>query len=216
MNSPHALTILQVNDTYGYLEPHPELVWSLRWRQHIRRWADTRGSPLLKEARQQNSGGVLALDNGDTFHGTNPAVATKGEALVPLVNALQLDAMTAHWEFAWGPKHFEEMSSRLSRPMLAINCYDKLTGERPFPASTVVERAGLRIGIVRIAATIIDKSMPPHFSEGLRFTLGIDEIPSEIVTLRSTKAVDLLVVLSHLGFPQDVKLASTIVGIDIV
>ena len=58
--------------------------------------------------------------------------------------------------------------------------------------------------------------MPPHFSEGLRFTLGIDEIPSEIVTLRSTKAVDLLVVLSHLGFPEDVKLASTIVGIDIV
>ena len=216
MSRSHALTILQINDTHGYLEPHPELVWSAGGATYPTMGGYARIATLLKQARQQNPGGVLALDNGDTFHGTYPAVATKGEALVPLVNALQLDAMTAHWEFAWGPKHFEEMSRRLSHPVLAINCYDKLTGERPFPASIVLERAGLRIGIVGIAATIIDKSMPPHFSEGLRFTLGLDELPSEIAALRSTKAADLIVVLSHLGFPQDVKLASTIGGIDIV
>ena len=112
--------------------------------------------------------GGLPCVNGVTFHGT-PAAASKGEALVPLVDALQLDAMTPHSEFAWGPKHFEEMSSRLSHPMLA-----SLLRQAHRPASIVVERAGLRIGIVGIAATIVDKSMPPHFGEGLRFTLGID------------------------------------------
>ena len=216
MSLSHALTILQINDTHGYLEPHPELVWSAGGATYPTMGGYARIATLLNQARQQNPGGVLALDNGDTFHGTYPAVATKGEALVPLVNALQLDAMTAHWEFAWGPKHFEEMSRRLSHPMLAINCYDKLTGERPFPASIVVERAGLRIGIIGIAATIIDKSMPPHFSEGLRFTLGIDELPSEIATCDRQKRRTSLLCSRIWVFRKTSSSRRPIGGIDIV
>ena len=87
---------------------------------------------------------------------------------------------------------------------------------RPFKGSIVLPRLGLRVGVIGIAATIIDKSMPPHFSEGLRFTSGIDELPAEIARLRSSEGVHLIVVLSHLGFPQDVKLAKSIDGIDVV
>lgn len=210
------LTIFQINDTHGYLEPHPELVWNKDGPSYPIMGGYARIATLLKRARKENPDGVLALDNGDTFHGTYPAMASKGEALVPLVNALKLDAMTAHWEFAWGPKHFMEMTDRLDHPMLAINCYDKHTDRRPFRKSVVLDRAGLRVAIIGIAATIIDKSMPPHFSEGLRFTLGIDELPDEISRLRSAEGVNLIVVLSHLGFPQDVKLASAIDGIDVV
>ena len=115
-----------------------------------------------------------------------------------------------------GPQHFKKLAGRLNHPMLAINCYDKNTGERPFPSSIVVERAGLRVAVVGIAATIVDKSMPPHFSEGIRFTLGIDELPAEIARLRSTEAANLIVVLSHLGFPQDFKLANRVDGLDVI
>jgi 2',3'-cyclic-nucleotide 2'-phosphodiesterase (5'-nucleotidase family) len=215
MDPVRNLTIIQINDTHGYLEPHPELVWTAAGPDYPIMGGYARIATLLKRARSKSPDGVLALDNGDTFHGTYPAVASKGEALVPLVNALHLDAMTAHWEFAWGPKHFKDMTGRLAHPMLAINCYDKVTGERPFPASVVVERAGLRIGVIGIAATIIDKSMPRHFSEGVRFTLGLDELPAEIAQLRRSEGVDLIVVLSHLGFPQDVKLAKAVAGIDV-
>lgn len=210
------LTILQINDTHGYLEPHPELVWSEGGPSYPVMGGYARIATLLAQARKENPDGVLALDNGDTFHGTYPAMTSKGEELVPLVNALKLDAMTAHWEFAWGPKHFMEMTDRLDHPMLAINCYDKQTDRRPFPGSVVLDRAGLRVAIIGIAATIIDKSMPPHFSEGLRFTLGIDELPDEISRLRSAEGANLIVVLSHLGFPQDVKLANAVDGIDVL
>lgn len=210
------LTIFQINDTHGYLEPHPELVWSKDGPSYPIMGGYARIATLLKQARRENPDGALALDSGDTFHGTYPAMISKGEALVPLVNALGLDAMTAHWEFAWGPKHFMEMTSRLNHPVLAINCYDKQTDRRPFPGSVVLDRGGLRIAVIGIAATIIDKSMPPHFSEGLRFTLGIDELPDEISQLRSEEGANLFVVLSHLGFPQDVKLANAIDGIDVV
>ena len=212
----HKLTILQINDTHGYLEPHPELVWSEAGPSYPIMGGYARIATLLKQARKENPDGVLALDNGDTFHGTYPAMISKGEALVPLVNALKLDAMTAHWEFAWGPKHFMKMTGRLGHPMLAINCYDKQTDRRTFPGSAVLDRAGLRVAIIGIAATIIDKSMPAHFSEGLRFTLGLDELPAEISRLRSVEGANLIVVLSHLGFPQDVKLANSVDGIDVL
>lgn len=46
---------------------------------------------------------MLALDHGDTFHGTFVAGQSRGEAMLPLMNALEFDAMTLHWEFAYGP-----------------------------------------------------------------------------------------------------------------
>ena len=211
-----ALTIFQINDTHGYLEPHPELVWTPDGPTYPTMGGYAGIASLLKQARKENPEGVIAFDNGDTFHGTYPAVMSKGETVVPLVNALQLDAMTAHWEFAWGPQHFQELTQRLNHPVLAINCYEEQSGNRPFQGSIVLQRLGLRIGVIGIAATIIDKSMPPRFSEGLRFTSGIDELPAEIARLRSSEGVHLIVVLSHLGFPQDVKLAQSIDGIDVV
>lgn len=57
--------------------------------------------------------------------------------------------------------------------------------------------------------------MPPHSSEGVRFSLGCEELPTEIMRLRS-EGVDLVIVLSHLGFPQDVQLAKSIKGIDVL
>lgn len=171
---------------------------------------------LFNEIRNERPGGVIALDNGDTLHGTYPAIASKGEALVPLLNALGLDGMTAHWEFAFGPAHLRALARGLSYPILASNCYEKESGRAAFPPSRVVERGGLRVGVIGIAATIVDKGMPPAFSEGLRFTLGRDELPGYIARLREEERVDLVVVLSHLGFPQDARLASEVGGIDVL
>lgn len=210
------ITLLQVNDTHGYLEPHPELVWHGAKPRFPRLGGYARIAGYLKRVRSECAHAVVALDNGDTFHGTYAAVSSKGEALVPLTNALAFDAMTAHWEFAWGPAHFKTLARRFDYPVLAINCFDKKTGRRPFAASRVIERGGLRIGVIGVAAAIVDKTMPPHFSEGLRFTNGDKELPREIRRLRQREQVDLIVVLSHLGLPQDVKLAGLVDGIDVI
>jgi 2',3'-cyclic-nucleotide 2'-phosphodiesterase (5'-nucleotidase family) len=58
--------------------------------------------------------------------------------------------------------------------------------------------------------------MPPSFSKGIYFTLGNEELPGYLAKLRSEENVDVILVLSHLGFPQDVKLASEIQGIDVI
>ncbi|MBI0537002.1 bifunctional metallophosphatase/5'-nucleotidase [Roseomonas sp. KE2513] len=208
------ITLLQINDVHGYLEPHPELVWRGEEASFPRLGGYARIATLLKRLRQERDGAVVALDNGDTFHGTYPVVRSKGQALVPILNALALDGMTAHWDFAYGPAHLQTLANQLSYPLLAINCFDKETGELVFTPTRVVERGGLRIGIIGIAATIVDKTMPPHFSTGIRLTMGQDELLGHIARLRQDEGADLVVVLSHLGFPQDMKLAAAVPGID--
>ena len=166
--------------------------------------------------RRENPGAVLAFDGGDTIHGTYPVVQTQGQALLPILESLRFDAMTAHWEFAYGPQRFKEVVDQLPYPMLAINCYDKATGDLAFEPYTVLESGGLRVGVIGIAATIVDKVMPASFSEGIYFTLGNEELPRYIDRLRQEEKVDLIVVLSHLGFPQEIKLAREVAGIDVL
>jgi 2',3'-cyclic-nucleotide 2'-phosphodiesterase (5'-nucleotidase family) len=57
--------------------------------------------------------------------------------------------------------------------------------------------------------------MPPSFSAGVHFTLGREELPSIINVLRTQEKVDLVVLISHLGFPQDMKLLSEVQGVDV-
>lgn len=210
------LTLLQINDTHGYLESHQELFWSGGHAVYRVAGGYARIKALSARVRREASGPVFAFDNGDTFHGTYAAVHTKGQVLIDPVNALGLDAWTAHWDFAYGVPRLKEIAASLKHPLLAINCYDKQTGERPFKAHSIIERGGLRVGVIGIAATIIDKTMPPHFSDGLRFTLGNEELPEAVKMLRDQERVDLVIVLSHLGFPQDVKLAKEVPGIDVL
>ena len=210
------LTLLQLNDLHGYLEPHPEVFRNQQGRYYATAGGIARIGTLFRQVRAERPGAVIALDNGDTFHGTFTAVHTRGEALVPVMNELGLDAMTAHWEFAYGPAHFRALARRLAHPVLAVNCYERDTGRLVFQPSVVLERGGVRVGIVGIAATIVDKTMPPSYSEGIRFTLGTEEVPREIERLRREDKADLIVVLSHLGLPQDAKLASEVGGIDVL
>ena len=127
------LTILQMNDSHSYLEMHPEFYW--QGSQEIYRNAGgyARISGLFKQIRQENPDRVIALDNGDTIHGTYTAVSTKGHSLIPVLNQLAFDAMTAHWEFAYGPDNFLDFASKLKFPVLAINAYYKATQKLVFP-----------------------------------------------------------------------------------
>lgn len=54
------------------------------------------------------------------------------------------------------------------------------------------------------------------FSDGLSFTLDIEELPLHIEELRQKEKVNLVVLVSHLGLPLDVKLASIVSGIDVI
>ena len=209
------LTLIQMNDSHAYLDLHQELFWYGHDAVYRPAGGYARIATLVRQIRAEVDGRALFCDCGDTFHGTYPAVHSKGEALLPILNALGLDAMTAHWDFAYGPQQFRTLVAGLNYPMLAANVFDQATGRPVFPQFLIKEVGGVRVGLIGIASNIVDKTMPRAFSEGIYFTLGKDELPPLIARLREREGVDLVVLISHLGFPQDVKLLSEVQGIDI-
>lgn len=210
-----SLNVIQLNDSHAYFDLHQEMFWQGGQAVYRPAGGYARIAAIVKQIRAESQGRVLFCDGGDTLHGTYPALKTQGEALIPILNSLGLDAMTAHWEFAYGPATFKQRAAELGYPMLAINVYDQVTKQRLFPPYSVKEISGLRIGLVGIASNIVDKAMPRSFSEGLEFTLGREELPPIIDVLRTQEKVDLIILISHLGFPQDMKLLSEVQGIDI-
>ena len=215
MENRMSLDIIQMNDSHAYFDLHQETFWQGSQTVYRPVGGYARIAAIVKQIRAENHGQALFCDCGDTIHGTYPAMKTQGEAMIPVLNALGLDAMTAHWEFAFGPEIFKQRAAQLAFPMLALNVYDKAVKKLIFPPYCVKEIGELRIGLIGAASNIIDKTMPPSYSAGLEFTMGLKELPGVIDVLRTKEKADLVILISHLGFPQDMKLLSDVAGIDI-
>ena len=139
---------------------------------------------------------------------------SQGEVMVPYLDALGVDAMTFHWDSAYTPKHLQELEKMLQYPVLAANVYHTDTKQLMFEPFRIFEANGLSIGVIGIASNIIQKNMPEVFWEGADFTDGIEEARKWTEYLKNEQA-DLVVLLSHLGYPQDIELLKQVDGIDL-
>ncbi len=206
------LNILFINDVHGYLAPHPELFYNETGEvvENAGGYAHIAG--LVEDIRKENPN-TLLFDGGDTLHGTKPLVDSKGEAIIPILNALKPDALVGHWDFGYGPEQLQKINKALNFPILGCNVFTE-DGSNFLQPTALFEKGGVKIGVIGICAMIVDKVMPEKMSEGLKFTSGIDELPKYINKLKKEGA-DIIVLLSHNGFPQDVVLLKKVNGIDI-
>jgi len=215
MERNHDLTILQMNDSHAYLDLHDEYFWKDGELIYKKVGGYGRITTYFDKVREENPGSVVALDNGDTIHGTYPVVKSKGEVMIPILNSMGFDAWTGHWDFAYGPEHLINFAEKLDHPLLAINCYYEENDQLVFDPYKIVDKNGIKVGLIGIAATIVDKTMPDHFSKDIYFTLGKKELHEYVQELKE-KDVDLIVVFAHLGYPQELKLAKEVDGIDVL
>jgi 5'-nucleotidase len=206
------LSIAYINDVHGYLEPHPELFY-----KGGKEFIETAGGfsrivSIINDIRKSNTN-ILLFDGGDTFHGTLPLIQSKGEAIIPILNKMGFSAMVGHWDFAYGPQQLKNITSQLNYPILGINVYKKDDSLFLQPY-IIIEVEDLKIAVIGICSNIIDKTMPEHFSEGLKITDGSKELPGYIQKVKDEGA-NLIILLSHNGFPQDAALLSHINSVDI-
>ncbi|MBJ7881384.1 bifunctional metallophosphatase/5'-nucleotidase [Gelidibacter salicanalis] len=206
------LNILFINDVHGYLAPHSELFYDASGEvvQTAGGYAHIAG--LVETIRKENPN-TLLFDGGDTLHGTKPLVDSKGEAIIPILNALQPDAWVGHWDFGYGPEQLQQINNQLKFPILGCNVY-KENGSNFLQPTALYEKEGVKIGVIGVCAMIVDKVMPEKMGGGLKFTSGVEEVPKYVQQLKSDGA-DVIVLLSHNGFPQDVELLKQVEGIDI-
>lgn len=210
-------TLIQQNDTHAHVEPHHELrwrhnqpdTWAAGGAAHIRALADA--------IRSEVGGACLHVDSGDAIHGTGPAQWTRGASVVPVLNATGVELMTpGNWEFGFGPETLRERVASMTFPMIACNVHRASDGKPEFPGTVVREIGGVRVGFVGITSPIVERTMPRPFGAGLRFDEADAALPQSVARLRDTERPDVVVLLSHYGFAQEVEIARRVDGIDVI
>ena len=160
---------------------------------------------------------ALLLDGGDTWHGSYTCYHTEGQDMVNVMNALNPDAMTFHWEFTLGSERVQEIVENLPFAALGQNIFDAEWDEPTdlFPPYKMFERGGTKIAVIGQAFPYMPIANPgwmfPEYSFGIR-----DERMQEMVDEVRDMGAEVVVVLSHNGFDVDKKMAGRVSGIDVI
>ncbi len=189
----------------------------------------------------RNKENCLFLDVGDTWQGTAVGLWTNGEAIVEAQKILGVDVMTPHWEYTYGKKvlykNVESLEksgckflaqnvvwdSQNASPDRMADLMDK-NNKRVFKPYTIIEKAGIKIGIIGQGFPFTSKAHPvslkdynskDNISLEWSFNISDDKIQLLVNELKSKK-VDLIVLQSHNGLEVDKKVASTVKGIDVI
>ena len=130
---------------------------------------------------------VLILSSGDMWQGSSESNLTKGLIVTEWMNELDFVSMTlGNHEFDWGEDYISNNAAIAEFPFLAINIFDKDTGEIAdyCTPSVLVERGGATIGIIGAIGDCYS-SISGEFSSGFYFKVG-DEL-TELVKDEATR-----------------------------
>ncbi|MFN3743491.1 MAG: thiosulfohydrolase SoxB [Hyphomicrobiaceae bacterium] len=177
---------------------------------------------LIKAVRaERGAGRTLLLDGGDTLHGSYTALKTKGADMLRVVEALGVDAMTAHWEFTFGHERVRELfgdkdgrgSAKID--FLAGNIVDNEFEEPVFKPWRIYEKGGVRIGVIGQAFPYTPIANPRWMIPAWSFGIREEEVRRHVAAVRAAGA-EVVVLNSHNGFDVDRKLAGRVSGIDVI
>jgi len=177
---------------------------------------------LIGRVRAERPGRTLVLDGGDALQGSATALWSRGEDMLRATNQLGVEVFTAHWEFTYGIERVRELFGDRERrglfrgDFIAQNVAEAGWNEPVFPPYTIREVGGVRIGVIGQAFPYTPIAHPRRFVPDLTFGIREDGIQKLADELRQTKAVDLVVLLSHNGVAVDMKLASRVSGLDVI
>lgn len=175
-----------------------------------------RMATVIKAIRADRPDAIL-LDGGDTWHGSYTCLKTGGQDMVNVMNTLEPDAMTFHWEFTLGSDRVNELVEQLPFAALGQNIFDAEWDEPAelFPPYKMFERGGTKIAVIGQAFPYMPIANPgwmfPEYAFGIR-----DENMAAMVAEVRAKGAECVVVLSHNGFDVDKKMASVVPGIDVI
>lgn len=158
---------------------------------------------IIKKVRGENPNTIL-LDAGDMIQ-DNSAELFNDQPKSPMMvamNEMNYDAwVMGNHEFNFGMDVFKKITSQYKGQMLAGNIY-KDNGDRFMPAYTIIEKAGIKIGIIGM-----DTPMTAEFEkgsnhlDGLVFKNPVDETKKAIKELEGK--VDVMIGLMHMGLENE-------------
>lgn len=215
---PLSLTIAHINDTHSHLEPSDN-----EWENFVIDGVNTSvkvgGVTRLKTALDELRGSrenVLLLHAGDAVQGTLYFNVFQGNADFDFLNFLGVEAMTfGNHEFDKGAAAAGGFVARASFPILSANIdvsrEPSLAGKvAPF----IIKRYGSeQVGIIGV--TTVDTAVSSSPGDTVTFNDVTKSVAASVASLK-VLGINKIIVLSHIGYDEDVKLANAVVGIDVI
>jgi 5'-nucleotidase len=210
-----ALSIIHVNDTHTHLDPK-EADFDL---SDTKIFFDMGGyaqlSTKIKELRSRSTNSLL-LHAGDAIQGSLYGVKYEGTSAIAYMNFIGFDAMVVgNHEFDYGPAILAVRIIEAAFPVLGANVNadrdEELRGKiQPY---AIKKFGGKQVGIIGVITPTTATSSQPGENVNFEDTrTTVEEYVSELETM----GVNKIIALTHLGYNQDIDLAESVSGVDVI
>ncbi|MBY0084841.1 5'-nucleotidase C-terminal domain-containing protein [Brevibacillus sp. M2.1A] len=196
--TPTKITLLGTSDIHGRFMP-----WDYALDGPNPNGSMTQLFTMIKEIRKENPNTVL-LDAGDSIQ-DNSAELFNDQPQSPVMvamNEMNYDAWAfGNHEFNFGLDVLDKVSSQYKGSVLAGNIY-KENGERFLPAYTIIERGGVKIGVIGMNTPMItDFEKGTDHLDGLVIKNPVEETKKAVKELEGK--VDVMIGLMHMGIENE-------------
>ena len=173
----------------------------------------------VKTVKKQNKI-TLFLDAGDTFHGMPLINISKGENMIPLLNAAGYDAMApGNQDFNYGTDQLENIAKKLKFPILAANVIRKSDGTSLLSAYKIFKYGKIKIGVFGLATPETAYKNVPEKVKKVDFFNPIETAREMVKILRPQ--CDIIIAVMHMGLDKSSeftgeRIARETSGIDVI
>ena len=211
------ISLLQTTDVHCQLHAHDELFWENDQLTFRKAGGYAHLATAIDGIRQTNPANTILIDTGDMFQGSMLSMKTKGEAFVPLLNALNYDLfLPGNWEVVYYKKAMQHLLGGLQAPKVCTNMHHALDndkgdagkGELIFQPYQTMHRLGVKIGFLGYTDPLVPIRQSPLYSKGIVYTKPEESIKYWVNVLRNQEQCAVVIVLAHLGLSQQIALAN--------
>ncbi|MFO7696301.1 MAG: metallophosphoesterase, partial [Anaerolineae bacterium] len=165
-------------------------------------------SGYINKVREQEENVIFAIA-GDMVQGSVIDSEYKGISTMEIMNYLAPDVVTlGNHEFDYGLPHLLFLEKIANFPIVNANLYIRKTNKRLMRPYHIIQMAGLSIMFIGIITDkVIDAIQRDH---DIGSFVSLEEASQEIgkiVDAYKSDDIDLTVLLTHIGFESDCKLA---------
>ena len=177
-------------------------------------------SGYIRDVRSKEPNTLYCIA-GDMFRGSIIDSEFKGVSTVDIINMLGPDVVSlGNHELDYGIAHLLFLEKCVKFPIVNSNLYIRTTGTRLFSSHVILEVGGMKIFFMGIITEDIMASAKSDMLLGtfVNINAAAEEVGRVIDSYKGTD-IDLTVLLTHIGFEEDKKLAAALDpewGVDII
>ena len=219
------IKILGTSDIHGCVVP-----WSYGADVEDKSGSYAQIATYVKDVRKNNKNVVL-VDVGDAIQDNQVDVFAKDKKyykdhpIPKVLNEMKYDVFVlGNHEFNFGMKALDEILKDIKAKKLTANFYYKKNDKRYIDATTIIEKDGVKLGIIGLSTPMSAKFEEDTGNlKDMKFTSPTEEARAQVEKLKA-KGVDAIIVIAHMGIENENKIPDTgmrdvinaVDGIDVV